>query len=266
MFFDIFKGLCDEKGVSCKRAAEDIGLSNSITTKWKKTGATPQGSTLQKIAEYFGVPVSVLLDGGIDNPIVYCNDCGLQYNSQDPEEVIRHTEKHNSWQKAVDKFGFCWPYSFREQKKATARNEIANGTLTDDEYVDAQINIFKALFSRSLESCGYDLQHAKFEDYVAMMLNQKIWKNELPPSVYTKISTRFGVKSGIQSGSYYQIKKASTQEGGRVVQNEDEEEMLLLARHMEPIPEEDRKELKAQFKKSIDMYLKAMGLSGTEDK
>lgn len=61
MFFDIFSELCDKKGVSCKRAAEDIGLSNSITTKWKKTGATPSGKTLNKIANYFGVSISELL-------------------------------------------------------------------------------------------------------------------------------------------------------------------------------------------------------------
>lgn len=49
-------------------------------------------------------------------------------------------------------------------------------------------------------------------------------------------------------------------------QNEDEEDMLLLARHMEPIPEKDRQELKEQFRKSIDLYLRAKGLSPQEDK
>ena len=61
MFFDIFCSLCETKGVSCKKAATEIGLSNSITTKWKKTGATPSGDTLAKIAEYFGVTADYLL-------------------------------------------------------------------------------------------------------------------------------------------------------------------------------------------------------------
>lgn len=61
MFFDVFQSLCKKKGVSCKRAAEDIGLSNSITTKWKKTGATPSGDTLNKIAAYFNVTIDYLL-------------------------------------------------------------------------------------------------------------------------------------------------------------------------------------------------------------
>lgn len=61
MFFDIFFDLCQKKGISCKRAAEDMGLSNSITTKWKKTGATPSGETLHRIAGYFGVTIDYLL-------------------------------------------------------------------------------------------------------------------------------------------------------------------------------------------------------------
>lgn len=61
MFYDIFKELCDKRGVSPSRAAKEIGLSNSIVTKWKKTGATPEGSTLSKISDYFGVSLDGLI-------------------------------------------------------------------------------------------------------------------------------------------------------------------------------------------------------------
>lgn len=61
MFYDLFCRLCREKGISPTRATVEIGLSRTIGTKWKKTGATPQGDTLQKIADYFGVSVDYLL-------------------------------------------------------------------------------------------------------------------------------------------------------------------------------------------------------------
>ena len=61
MFYDVFKRLCDEKGVSCNRAATEMGLSNATATKWKKTGATPSGDTLSKIAVYFDVSIDDLL-------------------------------------------------------------------------------------------------------------------------------------------------------------------------------------------------------------
>lgn len=38
-----------------------MGLSNSTPTKWKKTGATPDGKTLAKISAYFGVSIGELL-------------------------------------------------------------------------------------------------------------------------------------------------------------------------------------------------------------
>ena len=61
MFYDVFKRLCDEKRVSCNRAATEMGLSNATATKWKKTGATPSGDTLSKIAVYFDVSIDDLL-------------------------------------------------------------------------------------------------------------------------------------------------------------------------------------------------------------
>lgn len=61
MFYDKFKELCAQKKISVSRAATDIGLSNSTPTKWKKTGATPDGSTLVRIADYFGVSVDALM-------------------------------------------------------------------------------------------------------------------------------------------------------------------------------------------------------------
>lgn len=68
MFYDRFKALCDSKGVSCKKAVIDIGLSNSIATKWKKTGATPNGETLIKIASYFEITVEDLLSENKNKP------------------------------------------------------------------------------------------------------------------------------------------------------------------------------------------------------
>lgn len=61
MFYDLFCELCKLKGVSVTKATVEIGLSRTIGTKWKRTGATPNGETLNKIADYFGVSVDYLL-------------------------------------------------------------------------------------------------------------------------------------------------------------------------------------------------------------
>lgn len=61
MFIDIFGALCEKKNVSRHAAAKACGLSNSTTTKWKKTRATPESATLVKLADYFNVSVDFLL-------------------------------------------------------------------------------------------------------------------------------------------------------------------------------------------------------------
>ncbi len=62
MFYDKFKTLCDNAGISCNKAALAMGLSNATPTKWKKTGATPDGSTIAKLTSYFDVPTDFLLE------------------------------------------------------------------------------------------------------------------------------------------------------------------------------------------------------------
>lgn len=60
MFYDRFVGLCKERGVSPSAVMVSIGLNKSNATFWKK-GSIPKGSTLQKLADYFGVSVDYLL-------------------------------------------------------------------------------------------------------------------------------------------------------------------------------------------------------------
>ncbi|MCD7830705.1 MAG: XRE family transcriptional regulator [Firmicutes bacterium] len=59
-FLDIFTELCEEKGVSPSTAAKECGLGNSTYSYWKATGTVPRDSTLNKIADYFDVPVARL--------------------------------------------------------------------------------------------------------------------------------------------------------------------------------------------------------------
>ncbi len=64
------KELCDGKGVTFSALAAGIGVRSSIFTELKK-GRTKQlsVSTLNKIAEYFGVPTSFFIDSEPDcNP------------------------------------------------------------------------------------------------------------------------------------------------------------------------------------------------------
>lgn len=61
MFWENFVKLCNQKGVKPNNVARDLNLSSATATHWKQ-GAIPNSTTIQKIADYFGVTVTDLLD------------------------------------------------------------------------------------------------------------------------------------------------------------------------------------------------------------
>ena len=101
MFYDKFIQLCNQKGVSPSRAAIDAGISKSLVTKWKANGCKePSPDVLRKLASYFGVTISDLLDeekaptenGGrtVDlNEIDFAFYGGYKELSEDDQETLR---------------------------------------------------------------------------------------------------------------------------------------------------------------------------------
>lgn len=61
MFYDKFMQLCKERNVKPTPLIVELGLSSSNAAQWKK-GSTPRSQVLQKIADYFGVPVSYFFE------------------------------------------------------------------------------------------------------------------------------------------------------------------------------------------------------------
>ena len=95
MFFDIFSCLCEQKGVSRYKACTDVGLNRAAVAKWKG-GAIPNGSTLAKLAEYFGVSTDYLMGVTLDAQI-FASEYWLRYleaaydfsNEGDREEIAQ---------------------------------------------------------------------------------------------------------------------------------------------------------------------------------
>ena len=61
MFFDVYRDLCKQHGISPSAAAIEMGINKGTVSVWKNKGITPQTQQLQKIADYFGVSVDYLL-------------------------------------------------------------------------------------------------------------------------------------------------------------------------------------------------------------
>lgn len=60
MFWERFYNLCLEKGTKPLPVVKELSIATGSITKWKN-GTVPNGTTLQKIADHFGVTVDYLL-------------------------------------------------------------------------------------------------------------------------------------------------------------------------------------------------------------
>lgn len=237
-FFEVFHQLCREQKTTPNAIAKELGISSGTITNWKN-GAVPRISAVQKIADHFNVSVDHLLGIEEASSVIHCDECGMQYNADDTEETAKHDERHATWNRAVERFGFCWPFNRREEMKSIAREKIAAGHLSDEEYAEQQIMIFKSLFSRSLEASGFDLNHVDFPTYVSMILNQEQWQNSIPLHIYEKMAQTYGVRPGIYAGTYYtvpakNIKKSPTSNGERLTENPDIRMIARAGKKMTP--------------------------------
>ena len=62
MFFQNYLRLCNIKNIKPTAAALEMGIAKATVSRWK-SGCKPNSATLQKIADYFGVPVETLTAG-----------------------------------------------------------------------------------------------------------------------------------------------------------------------------------------------------------
>lgn len=62
MIFSKIHALCEERKISVAALEKAVGLGNGTIARWKKSA--PRITSLQAVADYFGVTVSYLIGEG----------------------------------------------------------------------------------------------------------------------------------------------------------------------------------------------------------
>ena len=86
--YEIFSKLLEERGVKAADVCRGTGLPSSLFSEWKRGKSTPKHDKLQKIADYFGVPLSYLLTGEMEESI---KESIL--NTKDERDISRRLEQ-----------------------------------------------------------------------------------------------------------------------------------------------------------------------------
>lgn len=97
--WEIFVKLCEEKGVSAYRVGEDTGIKSSTFSGWRRGLYTPKDDKLQKIADYFGVPLNYLKTGEDPNEDYYSPEAKeIMQDIHDREDLraLFHVAKKSS--------------------------------------------------------------------------------------------------------------------------------------------------------------------------
>lgn len=207
MFFDIFKLLCEERGVSPKRAVTEIGLSNSLATKWKKTGATPSGDTLSKIAKYFNISVDSLLPDSTK-----CEECEFLYSPKYAPDIKAHEERHQRWKEAKEKFSI-WNKPQRDRRYEYEQYEKDDSNPFDKRLEAAKNRIF-AYFSRSVVGSDFNLSHITFDEYIPYFLFSQ--KHAFSPDIYRALKREYGTKAGMK-GTYWQCNPIEKKQESKII-------------------------------------------------
>ena len=200
--------LCKNEGFTitsmCKKSGASRASLSDLNNGRKKNLST---ETLKKIGDTLGVSVDYLLGKDVE------------------------------WESAIEHFGFCWDHVRRENEKADARAIVNDESESIDARIDAQIIVFKALFSRSVMQNNFDLEHPDFNSYIAMILGQGKGKQSIPEDLYDLLVEKFGTKEGIQADTIY--KKVNppvgthTNRGNTVLDLLTENELHLVYKYAE---------------------------------
>lgn len=65
--YDNLEQLLQKYGLTPYKLSKETGVTQTSLSNWKSGRSTPSSKTLQKIADYFGVPVDYLMTGTAEN-------------------------------------------------------------------------------------------------------------------------------------------------------------------------------------------------------
>lgn len=61
--YEVFQKLCEGKGVTPYAVCKETGISKVTISDWKRGRSVPKQDKIQKLANYFGVPMEYIMTG-----------------------------------------------------------------------------------------------------------------------------------------------------------------------------------------------------------
>ena len=156
----------------------------------------------------------------MEEELITCKDCGLTYMM--PYDRREHNAHHKEWERACEIYGcYLRPYRQREDEKCrlwpmTSKLEemLDKSEGKEKERILSELatvydELFQFYYERSVlgwvARYGLKTRHCSFNSYVALLLGQKHWKDDIikRDEVYKRLVSIYGCIPGMKNGSSY---------------------------------------------------------------
>lgn len=88
--YENFVKLLQKYGVTPYKVSKETGVSQSTLSDWKRGVSIPKQDKMQKIADYFGVPLSYLLTGKMDEEV---NAKAPELTARDERDIAKDLDR-----------------------------------------------------------------------------------------------------------------------------------------------------------------------------
>lgn len=122
--YEIFSELLQKYGVTPYKVSKETGVSQSTLSDWKRGVSTPKPDKLQKIADYFGVPLTYFLNETTGTSDVEKVPALTSKNERDIEKTLKETLKQLNSQDGLMFDGEALDDNTKELLKISLENTI----------------------------------------------------------------------------------------------------------------------------------------------
>ena len=152
MYYERFERLCELNNVKPGTVLRMTGVTTATITSWKQGRYTPKTDKLQKLADYFNVPLDFIMG---NDDFITCPECHLKYSPLSEVDVEEHKKIHEQYKLAREVYGEIPDIRTIRQERDKAIEDFRNRNLSEADRMGRYEEFLRYDFLVDVVESGY---------------------------------------------------------------------------------------------------------------